>query len=153
MEKCKINSGEGCAGRSGEAETVRLIYRLFMQRQTPYTIAKYLTDRNIPTPTGKETWRHRTVENILSNEKYKGDARLQKCYTVDFLSKKRKANEGEVPQYYVEGSYDAIIEPAGNISAPKSGTPTASISGRYDSATPSSKVIAGVPRPICTSSG
>lgn len=36
------------------------------------------------------------VENILSNEKYKGDARLQKCYTVDFLSKKRKANEGEV---------------------------------------------------------
>ncbi len=50
-----------------EAETVRLIYRLFMQGQTPYAIAKYLTDRNIPTPTGKETWRHRTVENILSN--------------------------------------------------------------------------------------
>lgn len=95
-----------------EAETVRLIYRLFMQGQTPYAIAKYLTDKNIPTPTGKETWRHRTVENILSNEKYKGDARLQKCYTVDFLSKKRKANEGEVPQYYVEGSHDAIIEPA-----------------------------------------
>ena len=95
-----------------EAETVRLIYRLFMQGQTPYAIAKYLTDRNIPTPTGKETWRHRTVGNILSNEKYKGDARLQKCYTVDFLSKKRKANEGEVPQYYVEGSHDAIIEPA-----------------------------------------
>ena len=60
----------------------------------------------------KETWRHRTVENILSKEKYKGDDRLQKCYTVDFLSKKRKANEGEVPQYYVEGSHDAIIEPA-----------------------------------------
>ena len=95
-----------------EAETVRLIYRLFMEGQTPYAIAKYLTDKNIPTPTGKETWRHRTVENILSNEKYKGDARLQKCYTVDFLSKKRKANEGEVPQYYVEGSHDAIIEPA-----------------------------------------
>ena len=50
--------------------------------------------------------------HILSNEKYKGDARLQKCYTVDFLSKKRKANEGEVPPYYVEGSHDAIIEPA-----------------------------------------
>ena len=54
-----------------KAETVRLIYQLFMQGQTPYAIAKYLTDRNIPTPTGKETWRHRTVENILSNEKYK----------------------------------------------------------------------------------
>ncbi len=34
---------------------------------------------DVPTPTGKETWRHRTVENILSDEKYKGDARLQKC--------------------------------------------------------------------------
>ncbi|MBD5511332.1 MAG: hypothetical protein HDR08_08800 [Lachnospiraceae bacterium] len=32
------------------------------------------------------------------------------CYTVDFLFKKCKANEGEVPQYYVEGSHDAIIE-------------------------------------------
>lgn len=95
-----------------EAETVRLIYRMFMQGQTPYAIAKYLTGKGIPTPTGKEVWRHRTVENILSNEKYKGDARLQKCYTVDFLSKKRKENEGEVPQYYVEGSHEAIIEPA-----------------------------------------
>lgn len=95
-----------------EAETVRLIYRLFMQGQTPYAIAKYLTDRNIPTPTGKETWRHRTVENILSNEKYKGDALLQKVYTTDFLSKKKKKNEGEVPQYYVEGNHEAIIPPA-----------------------------------------
>ena len=86
--------------------------KLVHMGQTPYAIAKYLTDKNIPTPTGKETWRHRTVENSLSNEKYKGDARLQKGYTVDFLSKKRKANEGEVPQYYVEGSHDAIIEPA-----------------------------------------
>ena len=52
------------------------------------------------------------MENILSNEKYKGDAHLQKCYTVDFLAKKRNANEGEVPQYYVEGRHDAIIKPA-----------------------------------------
>ena len=95
-----------------EAETVRLIYRMFMQGKTPYAIAKYLTEQEIPTPTGKSGWRHRTVENILTNEKYKGDARLQKCYTVDFLSKKRKANEGEVPQYYVEGSHDAIISPS-----------------------------------------
>lgn len=51
-----------------EAETVRLIYRLFMPGQTPYAIAKYLTDKNIPTPTGKENWRHRTVENILSDK-------------------------------------------------------------------------------------
>lgn len=47
----------------------------------------------------------------MTNEKYRGDALLQKCYTVDFLSKKRKINDGEVPQYYIENSHEAIIEP------------------------------------------
>jgi hypothetical protein len=47
---------------------------------------------------------------MLSNEKYKGDALLQKTYTVDFLTKKRVENNGEVPQYYVEESHPAIIE-------------------------------------------
>lgn len=51
------------------------------------------------------------MESILTNEKYKGDARLQKKFTVDFLSKKVKVNEGEVPQYYVENSHPAIIAP------------------------------------------
>lgn len=51
------------------------------------------------------------VTSILTNEKYKGDALLQKSFTVDFLQKKTKPNEGEVPQYYVEGSHPAIIEP------------------------------------------
>ncbi len=46
-----------------------------------------------------------------SNEKYKGDAVLQKTFTVDFLTKKKKVNEGEIPQYYVENSHPAIIEP------------------------------------------
>jgi len=47
----------------------------------------------------------------LSNEKYKGDALLQKTFTVDFLTKKHKQNEGEVPQYYVKGNHEAIIPP------------------------------------------
>ena len=51
------------------------------------------------------------MESILTNEKYKGDALLQKSYTVDFLSKKMKKNEGEVPQY-VENNHEAIIDPA-----------------------------------------
>ncbi len=51
------------------------------------------------------------MESILTNEKYKGDARLQKKFTVDFLQKKMKVNEGEVPQYYVENSHEAIIDP------------------------------------------
>ena len=94
-----------------EAELVRRIYRMFMARKTPCSIAKILTDEKIPTPTGRTKWSPTTVESILTNEKYKGDALLQKKYTVDFLTKKQKVNEGEVPQYYVENSHPAIIAP------------------------------------------
>lgn len=74
-------------------------------------IAKKLTADGIPTPGGKEKWSISTVKSILSNEKYKGDALLQKSYTVDFLTKKTKVNEGEIPQYYVEDNHEAIIDP------------------------------------------
>lgn len=60
---------------------------------------------------GKQRWQTSTVESILQNEKYKGAALLQECFTVDFLTKKRKVNEGEVPQYYVEHSHEPIITP------------------------------------------
>lgn len=94
-----------------EAETVRYIYDLFMSGKTVTAIAKLLTAEGIPTPSGKEKWLSTTVEHILTNEKYKGCALLQKKFTVDFLQKKMKVNEGEVPQYYVEGSHEAIIDP------------------------------------------
>jgi DNA invertase Pin-like site-specific DNA recombinase len=94
-----------------EAETVRLIYRLFLEGGTPHSIACRLTERSIPTPAGGARWHSGTVRSILTNEKYKGDALLQKCYTVDFLTKRRKQNEGEVPQYYVEDSHPAIRSP------------------------------------------
>ncbi|MFG7388276.1 recombinase family protein [Lactococcus lactis] len=59
------------------------------------------------TPGGKTKWSDRTVRGILANEKYKGDALLQKTYTVDFLTKTKKPNEGEIPQ----GNHEAIIDP------------------------------------------
>ena len=85
-----------------QAEIVRRIYGMFLQGRSPFAIAKALTEEGIPTPGGKTNWSGSTVRSILTNEKYKGDALLQKVYTVDFLSKKKKVNEGEVPQYYVE---------------------------------------------------
>lgn len=94
-----------------EAEIVRRIYRLFMQGKTPNAIAKLFTQESIPTPGGKKVWQFTTVESILTNEKYKGAALLQKRFTVDFLQKKMKVNEGEVPQYYVENSHPPIIQP------------------------------------------
>jgi DNA invertase Pin-like site-specific DNA recombinase len=94
-----------------EAEIVRLIYKLFLQGKTQNFIARYLTAKGIPTPGKKKKWNVSTVLSILQNEKYKGDAVLQKRFTVDFLTKTTKVNEGEVPQYYVENSHPAIIEP------------------------------------------
>ncbi len=94
-----------------EAEIVRGIYRWFMEGMTPYKIACILIEKGIPTPSGKEQWHLSTVKSILTNEKYKGSALLQKKFTVDFLTKKTKVNEGEVPQYYVEESHPAIIPP------------------------------------------
>lgn len=94
-----------------EAAIVRKIYGLFMDGLTPCAIARQFTADTIPTPAGKEKWQTSTVLSILTNEKYKGAALLQKGFTVDFLTKKRKVNEGEVPQYYVEHSHEAIIDP------------------------------------------
>ncbi|MFR7894163.1 MAG: recombinase family protein [Dysosmobacter sp.] len=94
-----------------EAETVRWIYSLFLSGKTTGSIASLLTREGIPTPPARK-WAASTVESILKNEKYKGDALLQKAFTVDFLTKKQKKNEGEVPQYYVENSHPAIIDPA-----------------------------------------
>lgn len=94
-----------------EAEIIRFIYRSFLEGMTTYSIAKALMYRGVLSPSGKEKWYASTVESILTNEKYKGSALLQKSFTTDFLTKKKKINEGEVPQYYIDESHEAIIDP------------------------------------------
>lgn len=94
-----------------QAKVVRRIYGMFLQGQSIYAIAKTLTREKIPTPANKGKWYASTVKSILTNEKYKGDALLQKTYTSDFLTKKKKVNKGEIPRYYVKNSHKAIIEP------------------------------------------
>lgn len=94
-----------------EAEAIRKIYRMFLNGYSINEIVYALEEDNIDSPSGSKTWRIQTVQSILRNEKYKGDALLQKTFTVDYLEKRTKVNEGEVPQYYVENSHEAIIEP------------------------------------------
>ena len=104
---------EGFKINEEQAETVRLIYKLFLEGYSSFSIARKLDELGRPTPTGKaKHWHNDCVMRILKNEKYKGDALLQKYFTTDFLTKKLKKNEGEVPQYYVEGHHEAIISPA-----------------------------------------
>ena len=94
-----------------EAKIVRLIYRLFLSGFSYEAIARKLTEMKIKTPLKKDVWSTSTIRSVLTNEKYKGDALLQKTYTPDFLTKKSVKNKGEVPQYYVEGNHEPIIEP------------------------------------------
>ena len=94
-----------------QAKVIERIYGLFTAGLSPKAIAKRLTEEGAPTPGGQEKWYEGTVRSILKNEKYKGCALLQKTYTPDFLTKKAVKNDGSVPQYYVEDSHPAIIDP------------------------------------------
>jgi Site-specific recombinases, DNA invertase Pin homologs len=92
-----------------EAEIVRLIFRLYLEGQSAGGIKKHLEQEGIKTVTGKDKWYTSTLDKMLSNEKYMGDALLQKTYTTDFINKTRVINRGIVPQYYVEDSHEGII--------------------------------------------
>ncbi len=92
-----------------EAEIIKRIYREYLEGKSLAGIGRDLEKDGILTAAGKPRWRPETIKKILMNEKYIGDALLQKTFTVDFLTKKRVKNEGHVPQYYVENSHEAII--------------------------------------------
>ena len=95
-----------------EAKVVRLIYDLLLQNYTLRQIAEILEAKGYKSPAGKDKWHETTIRSILTNEKYAGKAILQKTYTVDFMDKVRKKNNGERPMYIVENSHDAIIDEA-----------------------------------------
>ena len=95
-----------------QVDEVRRIFFLFLQGYSTFQIAKIMMDEGAQPPFGESgKWWIKTVRSILSNEKYKGDCRLQKEFTVNYLTKKVKKNEGELPQYYVREDHEAIISP------------------------------------------
>lgn len=92
-----------------EAEIVKKIYSLYLQGYGIQAIADKLTADDVPTSTGKTIWYPRTIAYILTNERYIGDALLQKKYMTDTLPRKYKRNKGERQQYYVEHDHPPII--------------------------------------------
>ena len=93
-----------------QADIVRRIYNDFLAGATYLEIAKRLTEEHVPTMGGGNRWFSERIKSILKNEKYKGDALLQKTYITDPISKRVKKNNGELPMYYVKNSHPAIIE-------------------------------------------
>ena len=91
-----------------EAEIVRMIFDRYLAGDSLTVIKGLLENRGVLSPTGKATWSVTTIRSILTNEKYKGDALLQKTYVIDCITHKSKKNDDR-PQYYVENNHPAIV--------------------------------------------
>ena len=105
-----------CKGTDGkpeivpeEAEIVREIYHSYLTGMSLQQIADSLNTRGITTKCGKSLWKSNKIQNILTNEKYTGDALLQKTYIIDCISKKSRKNNGELPMYLVKNHHEPII--------------------------------------------
>lgn len=92
-----------------EAEIIKRIYNSYLQGNSLVGIKRELEEDKILSPDGKIKWSTSTINSILQNEKYSGNAILQKSYTENYLTKKRVPNRGEMPKYHVSESHDAII--------------------------------------------
>ena len=93
-----------------EAETIRFIYESFLAGDSFGGIKAKLEEKSILSPSGTPTWRYSTIQSILTNEKYAGDAIINKTYIEDCISKKVKVNNGERQKFYVENNHPAIID-------------------------------------------
>ena len=95
-----------------EAEVVKRIYRRYLDGCSLAQIKRELEADGVPTSSGIRGWTYQVVRNILTNERYIGDALLQKTYTTDCISKTVKKNQGDRPMVYVERNHPAIVPKA-----------------------------------------
>lgn len=93
-----------------EAEIVRMIYKLFLDGYSMRNIKKVLENKEVLTATGKKIWNESLISSILKNEKYVGDALLQKTYTMDCITHKVVKNKGERPMFLVTDHHDPIVD-------------------------------------------
>lgn len=92
-----------------EAAVVKKVFEMYASGFGTFKIARWLENNNIPTFRYKK-WTNTVILRMLRNEKYVGDLKTNKTYTVDYLSHKKKANQGEVDQYYFKNHHKGIID-------------------------------------------
>ncbi len=92
-----------------EAEIVKEIFRSYLDGMSLKQIADSLNSRGVKTKHKNTTWKPEIVKGILKNEKYSGDAILQKTYVTDCITKKTRKNNGELPMYIVKNHHDPIV--------------------------------------------
>ena len=94
-----------------QAQVVRMIYNDYLDGMTPGDIKKKLEKLHIKTAFGRDTWNTTVILGLLQNEKYRGDALLQKTFSPSLFSERSKVNNGELTKYYVRGCLPVIVEP------------------------------------------
>lgn len=94
---------------SDEAEIVKEIYRCYLDGASLNQIADMLNNRGLTTKGSNSPYRKEVIQRILTNEKYTGDALLQKTYITDCITKKSRKNNGELPMYLVKNHHEPII--------------------------------------------
>ena len=92
-----------------EAEVVKEIYRLYLDGMSLNMIVEKLNEKGLTTKGNGSPYRKEVVQRILTNEKYTGDALLQKTYVTDCITKKTRKNNGELPMYLVKNHHEPII--------------------------------------------
>jgi site-specific DNA recombinase len=92
-----------------EAKIVRSIFDLYLSGYSIVGIVKELERRGVKSPTGKARWSKRTIETMLSNEKYIGNVLIGKIYCKEYPNNKRLPNRGEREKYFSTGGHPAII--------------------------------------------
>ena len=92
-----------------EADIVKEIFRRYLDGSSMEQIAECLNQKGLTTKGGESPYRKVVIQRILTNEKYTGDALLQKTYITDCISKKSRKNNGELPMYLVKNHHEPII--------------------------------------------
>lgn len=93
-----------------EAEVVRWIFNAYLSGWSSYEIARDLSERGVPTSTGKAVWKTNRITYILGNERYVGDMLFQKYYNEPTVPFKKRKNRGEKDQYYASGTHEPILD-------------------------------------------
>ena len=105
----KLKDGE-LEAEETQAQLIRVIFEKYLSGESCSAIAEYMTELGIPTRDGKPYWQETTINYILRNERYAGNALLQKKYSTDSLPYEKKRNLGERDQYYLRGSNPPIVD-------------------------------------------
>lgn len=92
-----------------EAVHVRKVFDMYLEGCSIRQCREYLIGNHVVSKYGNSTWSPAVIQNMLTNERYCGDMLLQKSFSTDCISKKRKKNRGEMPKYLITDNHPAII--------------------------------------------